>query len=243
MKNIKIIAVAFVLLIGALLIKSNPVFANTNLLLPNEVNTDVQNSLIYTTTTRSAVNVSTTFSAVVCTNNTSGLAAEDITIKYDNTKLRFVGLSELQQGMDLLVNQNNATTPSSVRLIIVSNGEYNVINTQKDLIKLNFQAVTTGCAVIYTDNCKISDGASMERKLTLSEMGGCIINVRCDVNGDGQFTLLDVATIARHLGEKDGETPQYTMDLVPDGVIDEKDLEKAKQCLLDNANYNNYECS
>lgn len=243
MKNIKIIATAFLLVIGGLLIKNSPALANTGLLQPTEVNTNIQNSLIYTSTTRSAVNVSTTFCAVLCTNNISNIAAEDVTIKYDNTKLKFLGLLEPAEGLDVIENENNTTTPSSIRLIIVSNGEYNVINAQKDLIKLKFQATTTGCAVIYTDNCKISDGISVERKLTSVEMGGCIVNVRCDVNGDGQFTLLDVAIISRHLGEKDGDTPQYTMDLVPDGVIDNKDLEKAKQCLLNNYNYNDYECN
>lgn len=241
---IKTLIVSLVVTLGIFLIKINPSFATTNeLLSPNEVNTDTENSIIYTSTTRSAVNLSTKFSVDLYSNSTNDIAAEDITVKYDNTKLKFLGLSEATEGLDLLDYQNNTTTPSAVRLIIVSNGEYNVIKANQNLIKLNFQATTTGCAVIYTDNCKISDGVSIEKRLTSSEMGGCIVTVRCDVDGDGQFTLLDVAIIAKHLGEKDGDTPQYTMDLVQDGVIDRKDLEKAKQCLLDNTSYNDYECN
>jgi hypothetical protein len=241
MKNlIKALAITFIVVGGLILINNNPTFAMDGLLSPQETNTNYQDSIVYTSTTRSAVNVSTKFSVDLYSNSQSEVAAEDITIKYDNTKLKFLGLSNLADGSEILDSEYTTTTPSAVRLIIISDGEYNVIKTNENLLKLNFQAVTTGCAVVYTGNCKISDGISTEKSLNSSEMGGCVINVRCDVDGDGQFTLLDVAIIARHLGEKDGDSPQYTMDLVPDGVIDKKDLEKAKECLLNNSNYNDH---
>jgi hypothetical protein len=208
-----------------ILVKSSPVFASEGALIQTEVNTDFQNSIIYTSTTRSAVNIGQVFNVGLNINNVQNISAEDITVKYDSDILNFLGVSNVNDGFSIISQTTGSavaiTTPSSIRFIIISNGS--VINSQQDILQLNFQSVTTGCGVIYTENGKITDGTTMERKLTASEMGGCII--------------------AKHLGEKADCNTEYTMDLVCDGIIDEKDLEKAKECLLCNSNYNDYECN
>jgi len=249
LKNaIKTLAIGFILFGSIILIQNNPTFATTNNINPTEVNTNIENSIIYTSTTKSAVNIGQTFKVGLSINNVQNISAEDITVKYDSSILNFLGVANIHDGLNIIEQTTSSaveiTTSSSIRLIIVSQGNGNVVNLQQDILYLNFQSVKTGCGAVYTENCKITDGDSMERKLTTNEMSGCIVNVNCDINGDGQFTLLDIGIISKHLGESvDNQNNNYTMDLVCDGVIDEKDLEKAKECLLNNSNYNDYECN
>ena len=66
----------------------------------------------------------------------------------------------------------------------------------------------------------------------------CTIENFKDPNKDGQFTLLDLAIDGRHYGENPEDLPQYKTDVVENCAIDDDDLLKIGQYMLENPNYN-----
>ena len=82
----------------------------------------------------------------------------------------------------------------------------------------------------------------MEKDLIDDECGQATIIiddlvVEDDVNHSGEFTLLDLAIDARHLGEDPKTLPQYNTDQVVNGAIDDDDLLKIGEYMLANPNY------
>lgn len=169
--------------------------------------------------------------------NITEIAAEDIRIKYDNTKLKFLGMDEVD-GIKLVKSETN---PGELRVITASKGLANVVNAKKALLKLNFQGIASRDALVDVTKGRVSNGITMEKDLTDSECGQAIIKINetvlDDVNHSGEFTLLDLAIDARHLGEDPTALTQYNTDQVVNGAVDDNDLLKIGEYMLANQNY------
>ncbi|MDS0527621.1 hypothetical protein NNC19_18175 [Clostridium sp. SHJSY1] len=177
-------------------------------------------------------------SALLIMDNIKEIAAEDVRIKYDSTKLQFLGCNELD-GIKLAKND---VQNGELRFILVSKGLPNVVNSKKALLKLNFKGIAPGDALVDVTKGRVSDGIAMEKNLKDAECGQAVINISdkelIDVNNDGDFSLLDLAIDGRHYGEDPSTLPQYNTDVVINGAIDDNDFSEIVKLMLKNPNYN-----
>lgn len=169
--------------------------------------------------------------------NIKEIAAEDVRLKYDSAKLKFLGMDEVD-GIKLVKADDK---DGELRFILASKGAANVVEAKKVLLKLNFQGIASGDALVDVTKGRVSDGITMEKDLTDAECGQAIIKIDNielkDVNNDGEFTLLDLAVDARHFGEDPKTLIQYNTDQVINGAIDEEDLLKIGEYMRSNPNY------
>lgn len=172
-------------------------------------------------------------------NNITQIAAEDIRIKYDNEKLKFIGFEEVD-GIKLIKDIQDAKN-GELRVILSSKGEANIVNAKKALLKLKFKAIKQGEALVDVTKGRVSDGIEMEKDLTDEQCdeGKIIIEEIKDVNASGEFTLLDLAIDARHLNKnpKAQELSKYNTDISINDAIDEDDLLEIGKLMIDNPNY------
>ncbi|WML33214.1 Ig-like domain-containing protein [Clostridium sp. OS1-26] len=184
---------------------------------------------------KTKIKTTETVSANLVIDNIKEIAAEDVRIKYDNTKLEFLGMDEVD-GIKLVKND---TQPGELRVIVASKGADNVVNAKKALLKLNFKGIAAGEALVDVIKGRVSDGITMEKDLTDAECGQATITIEDlkDVNNSGEFTLLDLAIDARHLGKDPKTLTQYNTDIVENNAIDDDDLLKIGEYMLANPNY------
>ncbi|WXR62114.1 hypothetical protein WG909_02490 [Peptostreptococcaceae bacterium AGR-M142] len=177
--------------------------------------------------------------------NIEKIAAEDIRIKFDSARLEYLGYEEVE-GIKLIKDIQNH---DELRVILASQGEANIINDKKVLLKLKFRGTMTGKALVKVIKGRVTDGIEMERDLEDSDCGrGAILieeaEIFIDVNNSGEFTLLDLGIDARHFGKDPSsqELEIYNTDVVEDGAIDDADLLEIGNQMLQNGNYipNNY---
>ncbi|WP_051542238.1 cohesin domain-containing protein [Clostridium lundense] len=172
--------------------------------------------------------------------NIKDIAAEDVRIKYDNTRLQFLDVDEVE-GIKLVKQPDSQ--PGELRFIVASKGEKNIVNAKKALLKLKFKGITKGEALVDVTKGRVSDGIEMEKDLTDEQCGQATIfideNAIKDVNNSGEFTLLDLAIDARHMGKdpKSAELAKYNTDIVPNKAIDDADLLEIGKLMLENPNY------
>lgn len=177
------------------------------------------------------------FSTDLIIDNIKEIAAEDVIIKYDSSKLQFINANEV----DGIILVKNDIQSGELRFILASDGLKNIVNEKKSLLTLNFKAIEVGEALIDITKGRVSDGIEMEKSLKDSECGQAIITILDpklgDVNKDGEFTLLDLAIVARHLGEDPTTLPQYNTDIDINKAIDKGDLTQIARYMLANPNY------
>lgn len=172
--------------------------------------------------------------------NVTDIAAEDVYITYDTEKLKYLGAEETD-GIRL-VYQNEAT--GTLRFMLASKGEANIITKKQILLNLKFQGIATGTALVDVTKGRITDGIEMEETVDDALCGDCTINivepkVPEDVNHSGEFTLIDLGIDARQEGKDPAseELSKYNTDISVNGAIDDDDLLKIGQLILDNPNY------
>lgn len=169
--------------------------------------------------------------------NIKEIAAEDIRIKYDSTKLQFISCNEVD-GIKLV---KNSEANGELRVILASKGINNIINDKKVLLKLNFKAIGTGEALVDITKGRVSDGIEMEKDLEDIACGDTTILIEeqlfQDVNKNDMWTLLDLAIDARHLGENVDSLPQYNTDIDINLAIDENDLIKIGEYMINDPAY------
>ncbi|WPC40936.1 cohesin domain-containing protein [Clostridium sp. JS66] len=186
---------------------------------------------------KAKIHLNETVSANLTIDNIKDIAAEDVRIKYDNTKLQFLGATEVD-GIKLVKND---AKDGELRLILASKGVTNVVEAKKALLKLNFKGIAAGDALVDVTKGRVSDGITMEKDLTDDQCGQATITIDnealTDVNKDGQFTLLDLAIDGRHYSEDPASLTQYNTDIVVNKAIDDDDLTKIGEYMLANPNY------
>jgi|GEM_PF-5053101 len=167
--------------------------------------------------------------------NVEEIAAEDIRIKYDSSKLQFLGIDEVE-GIKLVEKDVQV---NEFRFMLASKGAANVVKTKKVLLKLNFKGIAVGDALVDVTKGRVSDGIEMEKDLLDAQCGETTISIKelKDVNRNGEFTLLDLAIDGRHYGEDPTTLPTYDTDQVVNGAIDDDDLLKIGEYMLANSNY------
>lgn len=201
-------------------------------------NTDIKPSeILNIEPEKTKIKVNQTVTANVVINNIKEIAAEDIRIKFDNTKLKFEGFEEAD-GVKL-VKSIEPTANGELRVILASKGESNIVNAKKVLLKLKFKGIQKGDALVDVTKGRVSDGIEMEKDLTALECGEATITIEGinDVNNSGEYTLLDLGIDARHLGKDPKTLPQYNTDLDNNSAIDDLDLSEIGKLMLENPNY------
>lgn len=168
--------------------------------------------------------------------NIKEIAAEDVRIKYDNSKLQFLGMEEVP-GIKVVKDEHN---DGELRVILASQGISNVVFVKKTLLKLHFKGIAEGEALVDVTKGRVSDGILMERDLFDNQCGQATIFIEDykDVNKSGEFTLLDLAIDGRYYGLNPLDYPQYKTDIAVNGAIDDEDLLQIGQYMLENPNYN-----
>ncbi|WP_459480455.1 LamG-like jellyroll fold domain-containing protein [Clostridium saccharoperbutylacetonicum] len=184
---------------------------------------------------KSKIYVNENVTANLVIENIKEIAAEDIRIKYDSSKLQFLGIDEID-GIKLVKKDAKA---DEFRFILASKGIANVVTDKKILLKLNFKGIAAGDALVDVTKARVSDGIEMEKDLTDDQCGQATITIKelMDVNKNGEFTLLDLAIDGRHFGEDPTTLPEYDTDQVVNGAIDDDDLLKIGEYMLANSNY------
>lgn len=165
-----------------------------------------------------------TFSVKMTVSTTSdAVYAEDLVLNYDTEKLNYEGYEEIEGFSVYPV----ATTDSSVRFRVANKTPIESYTTQ-EMIQLNFSTTTSGQAYIENTCGKISN-AETERDLRYSERGKYYFKISKndidDVNGDGEFTLVDLAIDAKHFGKYVGNVDTTdNIDLDGDRSVTDKDI-------------------
>ena len=172
--------------------------------------------------------------------NISNITAEDIKIKYDNKKLKFIDFEEMD-GFKL-VKDVQTHENGELRLILASKGKEHIVNSKKILLKLKFKGIKPGEALIDITKGRVSDGINMEKDLTDDQCDECMVMIEeiKDVNNSGEFTLLDLGIDARYFNEKPNipELSKYNTDISINGFIDISDLFEIVELILENNTYN-----
>lgn len=197
------------------------------------------NNILDVTPQKNTINLNETFTADLEIDNITNIAAEDIFIDYDESKLEFVGVEETS-GI-IAIHSNNDSTEGQLRLILASQGESNIVNDKKILLKLNFKGIHDGDALIDITKARVTDGITMEKNLSSENCGHATVTIvrPKDVNRTGEFTLLDLGIDARHYGKdpQSAELSAYDTDVVINNAIDKNDLLKIGQEMLANSEY------
>lgn len=188
---------------------------------------------------KETIKLNETVTADLVIDNINEIAAEDISINYDNQKLEFLGFEEIDEIK--LVKAIEYTDSGNLRVILASKGEANIVHSKKILLKLKFKGIETGEAVVDITKGRVTDGIEMEKDLKKAQcdQATIIIEEIIDVNNTGEFTLIDLGIDARHLfkNPSDPELTQYNTDIVVNNAIDEDDLLEIGRLLLENPNY------
>jgi hypothetical protein len=185
---------------------------------------------------RDKIHLNETVLADVTIDNITNIAAEDIRITYDSSKLKFIGAQDVE---GIKIVKSDSATTGELRVIVASKGVNNIVNAKKILLKLNFKGIATGEALVDVTKGRVSDGITTEQDLTDEQCGQGTITIEgiADVNNSGEYTLLDLAIDARHYGEAPSTLSQYNTDQVVNNAIDDADLTQIAQYMLANANY------
>ena len=196
---------------------------------------DTSNAILSISPENDAIDKGEEVYADINISNISKIAAEDIRIKYDSSKLKLLELDQVD-GIKLVKKEIN---DGELRVILVSKGKANISNSKKTLLKLKFKGISTGDALVSIIKGRISDGINMEEDLFYDECGEATIAVEDykDPNKDGEFTLLDLAIDGRYYGQDPAELPEYKADVVEDGIIDDDDLIRIGEYMVENPNY------
>lgn len=171
-------------------------------------------------------------------NNIESIFATEIRIKYDSSRLQFLGLDTVE-GIELV---NDDVAEGEITLLLASLGFENVLK-DTTLLKLNFTGIAAGDALIDVVKADVADGDFMEKTLRDAECGETTISivdrelVSVD-NKDKAFTLLDLSIIAKHYGDNPDALllEGIDADLNLDGKIDKEDYKKCYQLMLKNPN-------
>ena len=84
---------------------------------------------------------------------------------------------------------------------------------------------------------KLSARGLRQKEISNTFKGGALDPKLGDVNKNGEFTLLDLAIVARHFGEKPTSLPQYNTDIDVNQAIDKGNLTQIARYMLANKNY------
>lgn len=166
--------------------------------------------------------------------------ALDGSVKYDKTKLEFLGYSVKNNYKDCYADSSGTHT---LRFIIASKGRDNPIKTSDDpIIYLNFKCIGSGDAEIEITSASLAnlnEEVDIKKELLdkatihITESGSPSTN---DINKDGKFSLIDLAIDAYYYGISADQTDKtkYDADIVPDGVIDDLDLMEITKNIIAN---------
>lgn len=157
--------------------------------------------------------------------------ALDTIIDYDRDLLELKGYS-IKKG---LKDYYFSSEENSLRYIIASQGKENPINSSvSDIIYLSFAPRKAGIANITIKKGQVAD---LEHEVNINNLGTMTVtieNPRNDINRDGQFTLVDLAIDAYYYGMNvvNTDTTKYDADIIPDGKIDDADLQEIVKQML-----------
>lgn len=184
------------------------------------------------------VKVGNQFTTTVAIHNVSNIYAEDIKIDYDSDRFEYVGASAKN---GLKIYKEDTSSPGSVRFIVAHLGKGNGATGDKDLIELTFKAKSVGIGKVDIIKGRIADNDVLEMDVAEENCGEDTIEVEAnkDVNRTGEYTLLDLGIDAYYYGMEaiQTDTTRFDTDVIPDGIIDDKDLAAITQAILDNSNY------
>ncbi|OBZ13072.1 beta-L-arabinofuranosidase domain-containing protein [Bacillus sp. FJAT-26390] len=154
--------------------------------------------------------------------------AQDVTVSYDPSKLAFVGVSSLREGLNVL--ETKELGPGKIRILAFAQGMGLAPNA--DWLKLTFQAASLESAEstsVTLTNARLANGDGAE--LALSDAKHALqIAARPpsgDLNQDNKVSIGDLAIVAAAYGKTSAD-PNWTQfkkaDLNQDGKVDIEDL-------------------
>lgn len=168
-------------------------------------------------------------------NGTGDYYALDTQIEYDTDLLELKGYS-IKEGLKDYYVSNEGNT---LRYIIASQGKQNPISSSvSDIIYLSFAPKQVGVANI---TIKQGQAANLEHETTINNLETMTVTVESpiapptDVNRDGKFTLIDLAIDGYYYGMNtiDTDSTKYDADIIPDGRIDDRDLQEIVKYILE----------
>lgn len=165
---------------------------------------------------------------------TGNYYALDTQIDYDPELLEFKGYSVKNGLKDYYVSSEN----NSLRYMIASQGKENPINSSvSDVIYLSFAPKQVGITNITIKRGQV---ANLEQEINIGNLENLSVKIESpltapnDVNRDGKFTLIDLAIDGYYYGMNaiDTDTTKYDTDIIPDGRIDDADLQEIVKYIL-----------
>ncbi|BAU27618.1 hypothetical protein DFP93_102134 [Aneurinibacillus soli] len=174
----------------------------------------------------------TTFTTYAIVKNAKDLYAEDVKVKYDTNLFEFVKAEPASTGLHIYYEKQEA--PGDLRFIVASNGEKYGVNGEAQLLKLTFKAKNTpgkGKIDIATGLVADSKGTEVEATVDGEEItvtGG----FDADVNGDGKYSLGDVAIAGFHHSKDKAQWTNPKSDVDKNDKVEDGDLALIVQKIL-----------
>lgn len=120
--------------------------------------------------------------------NCNDVKLEDVRIKYDSTKLMYLGLSEVT-GSELLGKKDKDN--GDLRFILSNNIIEDLLNKNKTILKLYFRGVKSGEALIDVTRSEVKNEDGLKKMLREGECGQTVINITerhvDDIDDDYEF--------------------------------------------------------
>lgn len=172
------------------------------------------------------------FTTYAIVKNAKDLYAEDVRVKYDTNLFEFVKAEPANNGLHIYHEKQEA--PGDLRFIVASNGEQYGINGEAQLLKLTFKAKNVpGKGKIDISAGLVADSKGTEVEATVD---GEEITVTggfdADVNGDGKYSLGDVAIAGFHHSKDKANWTNPKSDVDKNDKVEDSDLSLIVQKIL-----------
>ncbi|WCN36515.1 cohesin domain-containing protein [Aneurinibacillus uraniidurans] len=174
----------------------------------------------------------TEFTTYAIVKNAKDLYAEDVKVKYDTNLFEFVKAEPASTGLHIYHEKQEA--PGELRFIVASNGEQYGVNGEAQLLKLTFKAKNVpGKGKIDISAGLVADSKGTEVEPTVD---GEEITVTggfdADVNGDGKYSLGDVAIAGFHHSKDKAQWTNPKADVDKNDKVEDNDLVLIVQKIL-----------
>ena len=209
-------------------LEGNPVSDFTPLLgLPRLTTYEFPTQLLFLASTTQVV-IGDTFTVHIQAENIVNLASWQFDVKFDPTAIKSVAVSEgdflKKNGGEILFQEGTIDNVS---------GKINGVSATRltkggatgsgALVSITFSAKSVGNSQLTLENVKLLNASAKEITLD-SDIAEVFIDVdaQVDVNQDGEINILDLTSIAKHIGENN--PTDQRVDVNGDGIVNILDL-------------------
>lgn len=174
------------------------------------------------------------FDTYVVIKNASGIYAEDINIQYDSNLFQYIS-AEIVNPAGMEIYHKSDSTVGTARYIVASKGEAYGLDGDTQILKLRFKAKNVaGQGEIKVTTGQVADGNGNEFTAVCTGNMFTVNVLDPDVNGDGKYSLGDLAIAGRLFDTQQTAWGTFKPDVDLNNSVDTVDLSSIVSAILSN---------